>query len=133
MQALEALCRSYRASMRTPWHDLDEDFRHAILYGTGDREITFTYDEGPHRFRHDKPFEGVLANLERRWKQTESDWLREELGRYQTSKPCEVCGGKRLKPEALAVKVGRLDISEVSRFSIKAAGAWFRELPKQLR
>ena len=132
MQVLEALCRSYKQSMKTPWKDLDKDFREAVLHGTGDRIISFTYLDGNHSYRHEKPFEGVLNNLDRRWKNTESDWMREELAKYQTSQPCEVCHGQRLKPEALCVKIAGKNISETCEFSIKAAGAWFLELSKQL-
>ena len=132
MQVLEAMAKSYRESMKTPWKDLDADFRQALLHGSGDRDIIFTYHDGNHSYRHNKPFEGVLANLDRRWKQTESDWMRDELAKYQTSKPCEVCHGMRLKPEALAVKIAGKNISEVTAFSIKAAGAWFQELNQKL-
>ena len=132
MQVLEALCKSYKQSMKTPWRDLDKDFRHAVLHGTGDKIISFTYLDGNHSYKHEKPFEGVLNNLDRRWKNTESDWMREELARYQTSQKCEVCHGQRLKPEALCVKIGGKNISEACEFSIKAAGIWFGDIAKQL-
>ncbi len=132
MQVLEAMCQSYKQSMNKPWKDLDADFKHALLYGTGDRDIHFAYREGPHSYRHDKPFEGVLANLDRRWKNTESDWMREELTKYQTSKLCDTCNGQRLKPEALCIKIGKKNISEVCDLSIKGAGDWFTALPKDL-
>ncbi len=132
MQVLEAMCRSYKVSMVTPWKDLPEEFRHAILYGSGDKPIKFTYREANHSYHHNKPFEGVIPNIERRWRQTDSDWMREELSRYQVSKPCEACHGQRLKPEALCVKIAGKNISEVTNFSIKAAAQWFKELPKTL-
>ncbi len=132
MQILTALCRAYKANMATPWKDLDERFRQIVLHGSGDEKIVFTYQDGNHTYKHDKPFEGVLKNLERRWRTTESNWMREELSRYQASKPCDVCGGQRLKPEALAVKIDGLNISEVTAFSIKAAGAWFAGLSPRL-
>ena len=132
MQVLEAMCRSYKQSMMMAWKDLPTEFRNALLYGSGDRNIKFTYKEGNHTYRHDKPFEGVLANLDRRWKNTESDWMREELEKYQASKPCDVCNGQRLKPEALCVKIGGRNISETCEFSIKSAGEWFSALPKSL-
>src|SRR5581483_2196233 len=90
--------------------------------------ITFHYD----KYKTTKPFEGVIPNLERRWKETESQWRREDLSRFQAAQPCEVCQGRRLKPEALAVKIAGKDISEVTNFSIKGAGAWFANLSKQL-
>jgi excinuclease ABC subunit A len=132
MQVLEALCRSYKASIKTPWHDLDESFRNAILHGTGDRDIKFTWKEGPHSYHHDKPFEGVLHNLERRWKNTESEWMKQELEKYQSSKPCDTCHGQRLKPEALCVKINGKNISETCKLSIRTAGDWFSALPKAL-
>jgi excinuclease ABC subunit A len=132
MQILEAMARAYKQSMVTPWKDLSEEFRHALLYGSGDRPLKFTYREANHTYHHDKPFEGVIANIERRWRNTDSDWMREELGKYQLSKPCDVCHGQRLKPEALAVKIGMKNISEVCDLSIKGAGEWFKALPKSL-
>ncbi len=132
MQVLEAMCRTYKQSMVTPWKKLPEEFQHALLYGTGDKAIKFTYREANHTYQHNKPFEGVIPNIERRWRNTDSNWMREELAKYQVSKPCEVCLGKRLRPEALAVKIAGKHISEVTDFSIKAAGAWFKELPKSL-
>src|SRR5690606_11692977 len=79
-----------------------------------------------------KNFEGVLPNLERRWKETDSAWVREELERYQSEAPCPTCDGKRLKPEALAVKVAMLDIAEATDFSIRAARDWFGGLNQRL-
>ena len=132
MQILEAMCKSYKQSMVAPWKDLPEEFRNALLFGSGDKAIKFTYREANHTYHHDKPFEGVIPNIERRWRNTDSDWMREELGKYQLSKPCDVCHGQRLKPEALAVKIGGKNISEVCEFSIKGAAAWFLALPKSL-
>ncbi len=132
MQILEAMCRSYKESMAAPWNSLSEEFRNALLFGTGDRAIKFTYREANHTYRHDKPFEGVIPNIERRWRQTDSEWMREELGKFQLSKPCDVCGGQRLKPEALAVKIAEKNISQVCELSIKKAAAWFKALPKAL-
>jgi excinuclease ABC subunit A len=131
-QTLEALTKAFRTSMTKPWKDLDKDFRHAVLHGSGDKEITFSYSDDKRSYKNTKSFEGVIPNLERRWRETESSWMREEMSRYQTSKPCEVCCGQRLKPEALSVKIASKNISEVTAYSIKAAGTWFSELSKQL-
>ena len=131
-QTLDSLSKHYRASLRTPWKELDPKFRHAILHGTGSEAINFAYDDGARSYRTNKPFEGVIPNMERRWKETESNWMRDDLSRYQASKPCETCHGARLKPEALAVKIAGKHISEVTALSIKAAGEWFTALPKQL-
>ncbi len=125
---LETLASHFRSSVAKPWRDLPEDFRHAVLYGTGDVAITFAHDG----FKTTRPFEGVLANLERRWRDTESEWMREELSRYQSSKPCETCRGQRLKPEALAVKIAGKNISEATAFSIREARKWFAGLGEKL-
>jgi excinuclease ABC subunit A len=131
-QTLEALAKHFKVSMNTPWHELPEDVQHAILYGTGGEPVAFVYDDGMRTYKNSKPFEGVITNIERRWKETDSAWVREELGRFQSDHPCEACGGFRLKPQALAVKVAGLHIGEVSQMSIKQAGGWFEELPEKL-
>ncbi|MFY9287579.1 MAG: excinuclease ABC subunit UvrA, partial [Alphaproteobacteria bacterium] len=131
-QTLEALTRAFKTSMNKPWKDLDKAFRDAVLNGSGEKEITFAYEDDKRSYKTTKSFEGVIPNLERRWRETESNWMRDEMSRYQTSQPCEVCHGQRLKPEALAVKIGKKNISEVTAFSIKAAGEWFQNLNKQL-
>ncbi|WP_114375480.1 excinuclease ABC subunit UvrA [Elioraea thermophila] len=131
-QTLEALARHLRISMRTPWKDLPERARRAILFGTGDDPVTIRYEDGLRAFETKKPFEGVIANLDRRWRETDSAWVREELSRYQSEAPCEACGGHRLKPEALAVKIDGRHIGEISALSIREADAWFRALPEKL-
>ena len=131
-QTLQALARHYGFSMDQPWHALPETARQVVLYGTGSEKVKFTYDDQARKYEVSKPFEGVLPNLERRWRETDSAWVREELGRYQSDTPCEVCEGDRLKPEALAVKVGAQSIAEVSRLSIRHAREWFAALDAQL-
>ncbi|MXN64583.1 excinuclease ABC subunit UvrA [Stappia sp. GBMRC 2046] len=131
-QTLEALGRHYKEKMTTPWEDLSADFRHAILFGTGKQEIEFVYDDGARSYKTKKPFEGVIGNIERRWRETESQWVREELSRFQSDHPCEACGGNRLKPEALAVKIAGRHIGEVTSLSIRAAREWFDMLPEKL-
>ena len=130
-QTLEALAKHYKQPMTKPWKDLPEDFREIVLYGSLD-EISFIYDDGVRRYKTDKPFEGVITNIERRWRETESNWVREELERYQSDQPCEACTGYRLKPQALAVKIAGLHIGEVTEMSIRAAHAWFDTLPAKL-
>jgi len=132
LQTLEALSKHYRFSLDKPWSSLPEKARQAILYGTDGEEITFTYEDGLRKYQATKTFEGVIPNLERRWRETDSAWMREEIERYHSATPCEACHGKRLKPEALAVKLDRLDIAEVSEKSIRAADAWFTALPGTL-
>jgi len=131
-QTLEALCKHFHAQMATPWEDLPAKLQDAILYGTGDTPITFVYEDGARRYKTEKPFEGVIGNIERRWKETDSAWVREELSRYQGDHPCEACHGDRLKPQALAVKIDQRTIADVTRLSIQAADAWFRALPEKL-
>jgi excinuclease ABC subunit A len=131
-QTLESLARAYRQPMTKPWKSLPEDFRNVILYGSGDDEITFTYDDGVRHYSTTKPFEGVINNIERRWRETESAWVREELSRFQSDQPCEACAGNRLKPQALAVKIDRLHIGEVADMSIREACHWFATLPAKL-
>jgi excinuclease ABC subunit A len=131
-QTLESLARAYRQPMTKPWKSLPEDFRNVILYGSGDDEITFTYDDGVRHYATTKPFEGVITNIERRWRETESSWVREELSRFQSDQPCETCAGYRLKPQALAVKIDGLHIGQVSDMSIREACHWFATLPAKL-
>ena len=130
-QTLQALADHYGASMYTPWRDLDKAFRKTVLQGTKDK-IKFTYEDGLRQFTTSKAFEGVMPNLQRRWRETDSTWVREDLARFQSSQPCDVCHGKRLKPEALAVKIARHDISEAGEKSIKDARDWFASIEETL-
>ena len=131
-QTLEALGKFYRFTLDTKWKDLPKRAQQAILYGSGDDEIRFVYDDGLRSYETKKPFEGVVNNLERRWRETESDWAREEIAKYFTAIPCAACAGARLKPEALAVKIAGLHIGEVASFSVRRAEEWFAALPAQL-
>jgi excinuclease ABC subunit A len=131
-QTLDAICRHYKASMAKAWGDLPEKVQDVILYGSGEESITFTYDDGLRSYKTSKPFEGVIGNIERRWRETDSQWVREELSRFQSSRPCEVCDGNRLRPEALAVKVAGEHIGTAAKLSIREANVWFNELPEKL-
>jgi excinuclease ABC subunit A len=131
-QALESVAKHCGVSMDTPWKDLPPDAQDLILNGSGKTPIAMTYADGKRQFTVEKPFEGVTPNTARRWRDTESQLVREELSRYQTSAPCTSCEGKRLKPEALAVKVGGKDIAEISELSIAASLGWFSALNSQL-
>jgi excinuclease ABC subunit A len=131
-QTLEALAKHFKVSMSMPWEKLPKKVQTAILYGTGEEEVEFVYEDGVRRYRNAKPFEGVIHNIERRFRETESDWVREELSRYQMAHPCDACGGYRLKPQALAVKIDGLHVGLVTDMSIRAANEWFAELPKKL-
>ncbi len=131
-QTLQALARHYGFSMDVPWRDLPDQAQQVIVHGTGEEKIKFSYDDGARRYDVSKPFEGVLPNMDRRWRETDSAWVREELGRYQSETPCETCGGYRLKPEALAVKIQGKHIAEISTLAIKDANAWFSGLEPQM-
>jgi excinuclease ABC subunit A len=132
LQTLEALGRHYKFRLDRPWSELPEDARRVILHGSGAEEIRMAYDDGLRSYEVKKPFEGVVANLERRYRETESEWSREEIQRYMTATPCEACHGFRLKPEALAVKIDAQHIGEVSLLSVKAAVEWAKALPQKL-
>ena len=124
-QTLQSLARHFSVTTKTPWSALPAAFRDAVLNGTGDEAVAFTYKDGVRAYTVTKPFEGVLRNLERRLRETDSAWVREELSRYQSEKPCVTCGGARLKPQALSVRVGGKNISEASELSIRGALEWF--------
>ncbi len=128
-QTLQAIARHYKFSMTTPFKDLAPEVQKVLLYGSGDEEIEFVYEDGLRKYKNIKNFEGVVGNIERRFRETDSAWVREELSRYQDVHPCEACGGYRLKPQALSVKVGGLHIGQVGELSIRKANAWFAELP----
>src|SRR5471032_2594505 len=132
IQTLTALGKHYRFTLESKWKELPKKTQDAILYGSGEDAIKMTYDDGLRSYETKKPFEGVITNLERRWRETESEWAREELAKYFTDIPCNACHGFRLKPEALCVKIADKHIAEVSDLSVKHAGEWFTELPKQL-
>ncbi len=131
-QTLDSIARQFKFSTTKPWRDLKEGQRKLILYGSGETEVTLTYDDGLRSYETVKPFEGVIPNIERRHSESDSAWLREDLARFQSSAPCEACGGYRLKPEALAVKIAGLHVGEVVEFSIDAAARWFGALDDQL-
>ncbi|MCW2337136.1 excinuclease ABC subunit A [Sphingobium sp. B2D3A] len=132
MQVLASLAKAYGFSLETPWSELPGEVRLIILHGTGGKPVTLTFQDGRKSYSVSKPFEGVIGNLNRRMLQTDSAWMREELGKFQTAQPCETCGGARLKPEALAVKVAMQDIATPTRMSVVDALAWFTALPQQL-
>ena len=131
-QTLSALGKHYKFTLDAKWKDLPKKTQDAILYGSGDTEIRFSYDDGMRAYETKRPFEGVITNLDRRYKETDSDWAREEIARYFTDVPCEACHGYRLKPEALCVKIAEKHIGEISDLSVKAAALWFGDLPGKL-
>ncbi|RZK87485.1 MAG: excinuclease ABC subunit A, partial [Methylobacterium sp.] len=131
-QTLDALARHYGFKTDLAWSRLPEAARAIILYGSGKQSIRFDYDDGMRKYAVNKPFEGVIPNLERRYKETESDAARDEISRFMSETPCAACGGKRLKIEALAVKVAMEDIGAVTALSVSEAHRWFSALPKKL-
>ena len=135
-QTIDALAKHYGFDKAAKWKDLSDDVRNVFLYGSGEEEIKFRFDEGGRVYTVTRPFEGVIRNMERRYRETDSAWSREELERYQNNRPCGTCGGYRLKPEALAVKIGgpkaRLHVGEVVEKSIKEALAWVEDAPNHL-
>ena len=124
-QTLESLAKHFKVSMKTPWGELPAAVRKGILHGTGTEVVTLRYKDGLRAYEVKKPFEGVLPNLERRLRETDNPWVREDLERYKADRPCKACQGARLKPEALAVKVAGLHIAQASELSIRKAMEWF--------
>jgi excinuclease ABC subunit A len=131
-QTLTALSKHFGFAMNKPWRELPEEVRKLLLFGTGSEAVRFAYDDGLRSYEVKKPFEGVITNLERRYRETESDWAREEISRFMSETPCAACKGFRLKPEALAVKVDMKHVGEVTRLSVRDALAWVTDLPERL-
>ncbi|HRJ62205.1 MAG TPA: excinuclease ABC subunit UvrA, partial [Azospirillaceae bacterium] len=132
-QTLQSICAHFAADIDAPWSDLPQKVRDVILFGSGKEAIPMTFEDGVRTYQTNKPFEGVVNNLDRRWRETDSNWSRDEIAKYQSSMPCEACKGARLKPEALAVKVDGLHISQATEMSIGEAGVWFGGLLPRLR
>src|SRR3546814_19977066 len=122
MQVLASLARAYDFNLETPWNELAPDQQGIILHGTGGLPVALTFKDGRKEYTVHKAFEGVIGNLNRRMLQTDSAWMREELGKYQTAQPCEACEGKRLNEKALSVKLpsaqGPTDIATPTRMSV---------------
>ena len=132
MQVLASLAAHFGFSLDTAWDKLPGEIKVVILYGTAGKAVPLTFIDGRKSYTVQKSFEGVIGNLNRRLLQTESAWMREELSKFQTAQPCETCGGARLKPEALAVKVAGEDISTITHLSVAAAADWYSKLEAQL-
>ncbi|MEM8629813.1 MAG: excinuclease ABC subunit UvrA [Pseudomonadota bacterium] len=132
LQTIEAIARHYEFDKNTKWKDLPAHVQQVFLYGSGDDEILFRYDEGGRVYQVTRPFEGVIPNMERRYRETDSNWIREEFERYQNNRPCGSCGGYRLREEALAVKIAGLHIGQVVEMSIREALTWITDAPEHL-
>ncbi|WP_223424784.1 excinuclease ABC subunit UvrA [Tateyamaria pelophila] len=132
LQTIEAIAKHYEFDQQTKWKDLPEKVKQVFLHGSGDEEISFRYDEGGRVYQVTRVFEGVIPNMERRYRETDSNWIREEFERYQNNRPCGACGGYRLRPEALAVKIAGLHAGEVVQMSIREAFDWCNTVPEHL-
>ena len=132
LQTIEALANHYGFAADARWKDLTKKVQQVFLYGSGEEEINFRYDEGGRVYNVKRVFEGIIPNMERRYRETDSNWVREEFENYQNNRPCGSCGGYRLRPEALAVKLAKLHVGEVVNMSIKEAFGWCSELPNHL-
>jgi excinuclease ABC subunit A len=132
LQTIEALSKHYGFDRKKKWKDLPAQIHQVFLFGSGEEEISFRYDEGGRIYQVSRVFEGVIPNMERRYRETDSAWVREEFERYQNNRPCGACHGYRLKPEALAVKIAGLHAGQVVQMSIAEAHAWIGTVPDTL-
>ncbi|WP_449041071.1 excinuclease ABC subunit UvrA [Paracoccus sp. (in: a-proteobacteria)] len=131
-QTINALAKHYGFDRKTPWRDLPDEIRQLFMHGSGSEEIRFRFDDAGRVYEVSRTFEGVIPNMERRYRETDSAWSREEMERYQNARPCHVCNGWRLKPEALAVKIAGTHIGQVTDLSIREALAWTEDAPNHL-
>lgn len=132
IQILESIAKHYKITLDTKWKDLSPKMQQIILQGSGTETMMMRYEDGFHFYEREKPFEGVIPSLSRRWQQAQPGKQKDDFEKFQSSHPCESCKGKRLKPEALCVKILNKDITEITDFSIKAAAEWFEKLNDQL-
>jgi len=131
-QTIEALAKHYEFDKNSPWKELPKHVQQVFLYGSGEEEIEFRYDEGGRVYQVTRVFEGVIPNMERRYRETDSNWIREEFENYQNNRPCGACGGYRLREEALAVKIGGKHVGQIVELSIREALAWIESVPAAL-
>ena len=132
LQTIEAIAKHFDFDPSSRWKDLTNKVKQVFLYGSGDEEINFRYDEGGRIYQVSRTFEGVIPNMERRYRETDSNWIREEFENYQNNRPCGSCSGYRLRPEALAVKISTSHIGQVVQLSIKEALEWCQSVPGAL-
>ncbi|MCC1492379.1 excinuclease ABC subunit UvrA [Cognatishimia sp. F0-27] len=132
LQTIEAIAKHYEFDKKARWKDLPAHVKQVFLYGSGDEEIPFRYDEGGRVYQVTRAFEGVIPNMERRYRETDSNWIREEFERYQNNRPCGTCDGYRLRAEALAVKIAGLHVGQVVQMSIRDAFNWCETVPASL-
>ena len=132
LQTIEAIAKHFDFDPSARWKDLSDKVKQVFLYGSGEEEIKFRYDEGGRIYQVSRTFEGIIPNIERRYRETDSNWIREEFENYQNNRPCGSCSGYRLRPEALAVKISNSHIGQVVQLSIKDALTWCQSVPKSL-
>ena len=132
LQTIEAIAKHYEFDKNTKWKDLPAHVQQVFLYGSGEEEIPFRYDEGGRVYQVSRVFEGVIPNMERRYRETDSNWIREEFERYQNNRPCGACSGYRLREEALAVKIAGEHAGQVVQKSIREALDWVNSVPASL-
>ena len=132
MQLLRTLAKHYGFDFSTPWKKIPAKTKKVILYGSGDQEFSFVFENSRRRYEFKKNFEGVLPSIDRRLQETSSNYMRETLSRYQSSAPCKECGGYRLRPEALCVKLAGQHVGEITQLSVRDALGWFNRLEKNL-
>ncbi len=131
-QTMDAIARHYGFDKTLPWRDLPEQARQVLLHGSGGEEIKFRYDEGGRVYEVKRAYEGVIPNMERRYRETDSAWSREEMERYQNNRHCGTCGGFRLRPEALAVRIAGIHAGQAVQMSIREAYDWTVSVPASL-
>jgi len=131
-QTVESIAKHYKFDKTLPWSDLPEEVRQIMLYGSGKEEIKFRYDEGGRVYEVSRAFEGVIPNMERRYRETDSNWIREDFERYQNNRHCKSCEGFRLRPEALAVRINGSHAGHVVQLSIQHALDWVEAVPASL-
>ncbi len=128
-QSLEAVARAYRIDMNKPVGELTQEQMNVILYGSGERQVQMLYhNTNGDEFKFSRTFEGVITNLERRYRETNSDYIREKISEYMSDRPCPTCGGRRLKPEAIAVTVNETNIIEVTAWPVSRTLEWVQQL-----
>ncbi|MDB6180302.1 excinuclease ABC subunit UvrA [Paracoccus fistulariae] len=131
-QTINALAKHYGFDKKTPWKDLPEKIQRLFLYGSGDEQIKFRFDDAGRVYEVSRVFEGVIPNMERRLRESDSAWVREEFEKYQNNRPCGACHGYRLRPEALAVRIANRHIGQVTELSIRDALDWINDAPSHL-
>ena len=132
LQTLMAISEHYSFSIDCKWIDLPLKYQNIILDGSGDEKIIFNYDDGSRTFKTNKPFEGIINNLKRRYIETDSNWMREEIEKYQSKSDCSKCEGYRLKEEALCIKINKENIGQISKLTIDESVEWFKSLSPKL-